>query len=179
MANDADMKDDLIEQVNTYMMSNMSPLYCRFNRGIWLSLEHLGRAWAKEYEEIYITSGAIFDFNSRDARDKDKSAARMGSRNQKARVALLSDYYKVFLRKEGDSWHSIAFLLEHSNESNGSDWDDMRPISRGSYKQASRYRECGRGVVVYPEFDRNQLTESTGDDWDLDLGKANFEASCP
>ncbi len=43
MTNDADLKDDVIEQVNTYVMSNMSPQHCRFNRGIWLSLEHLTR----------------------------------------------------------------------------------------------------------------------------------------
>ncbi len=66
MANDADMKDVLIEQINTYMMSNMSPQHCRFNRGIWLSLEHLGRAWAEEFGTVYITSGAIFDFFSGD-----------------------------------------------------------------------------------------------------------------
>jgi DNA/RNA endonuclease G (NUC1) len=99
MANDADMKDDLTEQIKTYIMSNMSAQYCRFNRGVWLSLEDLGRAWAKEYGGIYFTSGAIFDFNARDARDKDNVTARMGSRNQKARVAIPSDYYKkVFLR---------------------------------------------------------------------------------
>ncbi len=119
MANDADMKDEVTEQVNTYVMSNMSPQYCRFNRGIWLSLESLGRIWTKKYGEVYITSGAIFDFNSRDARDKDKDAARMGSRNQKARVAIPSDYYKIFLRKVGNTWHSISFLMEHNNEENG------------------------------------------------------------
>ena len=42
LANDADIKDDLTEQINTYILSNMSPQYCRFNRGIWLSLEETG-----------------------------------------------------------------------------------------------------------------------------------------
>ena len=63
LANDADIKDDLTEQINTYVLSNMSPQYCRFNRGVWLSLEKLGREWAEKYKTIYITSGAIFDFN--------------------------------------------------------------------------------------------------------------------
>lgn len=61
MTNDADLKDDLLEQLNTYVLSNMSPQHCRFNRGIWLSLEHLTRAWAREYETVFITSVAIFD----------------------------------------------------------------------------------------------------------------------
>ena len=119
LANDADIKDDLTEQINTYVLSNMSPQYCRFNRGIWLSLEELGREWAKKYKTVYITSGAIFDFNKRDARDRDESAGRMGSRNQKARVAIPSAYYKIFLRQDGKQWHSIAFLLEHNNAKNG------------------------------------------------------------
>lgn len=66
------------KQINTYVMSNMSPQYCRFNRGIWLSLEHLGRIWAKQYGKIHVTSGAIFNFNPRDARDKDESAGADG-----------------------------------------------------------------------------------------------------
>ncbi len=115
LANDADLKDDLIEQINTYVLSNMSAQHCRFNRGIWLSLEYLGRIWAKEHTSIYVTSGAVFDFNKRDARDKDKSAGRMGSRNQQARVAIPSHYYKIFLRKVDDKWHS----WDHLNDQNG------------------------------------------------------------
>ncbi len=34
MANDADLKDNLLQQINSYVMSNMSPQHCRFNRGI-------------------------------------------------------------------------------------------------------------------------------------------------
>ena len=30
LANDADLKDDLTEQINTYVLSNMSPQHCRF-----------------------------------------------------------------------------------------------------------------------------------------------------
>ncbi len=176
MANDADMKDSLTEQINTYMMSNMSPQYCRFNRGIWLSLEYLGRIWAKKHGEIYITSGAIFNFNSNDARDKDKSAARMGSRNQKARVAIPSDYYKVFLRKEGDTWHSISFLLEHNNERNGSNWDLARPVAESSISQIEDI-EAVTEVSFHPELERNQLVQG-GSYWDFDFGRKSFEDSC-
>ncbi|MEI8647103.1 hypothetical protein P4S73_02815 [Paraglaciecola sp. Hal342] len=34
MANDADLKDELIEQINSYVMTNMTPQHCR---GFWLS----------------------------------------------------------------------------------------------------------------------------------------------
>ena len=43
----------------------------------------------------------------------------MGSQNQKARVAIPSDYYKIFLRKVGDTWYSISFILEHINAKMG------------------------------------------------------------
>lgn len=178
LANDADMKDDLIEQINTYMMSNMSPQHCRFNRGVWLSLEHIGRIWAEKYETIYITSGAIFDFNSRDRRDKDISAGRMGSRNQKARVAIPSDYYKIFLREEADTWHSIAFLLEHNNTQNGITWEEIRPLVKASITTIEAVEQHAE-VTFHPNLNRNQLVQSTdGDHWDFQTGKANFEGGC-
>ena len=73
MANDADLKDVLLEQVNSYVMSNMSPQHCRFNRGIWLSLEHLTRIWAdnEQYGALLVTSGAIFYRDDTIGRDPD------------------------------------------------------------------------------------------------------------
>jgi endonuclease G, mitochondrial len=44
MTNHADLKDELLDQINTYVLSNMSPQECKFNRGIWLSLESLIQA---------------------------------------------------------------------------------------------------------------------------------------
>lgn len=178
MANDADMKDVLVEQINTYVMSNMSPQYCRFNRGIWLSLEHLGRIWAERYETIYVTSGAVFDFNSRDARDKDRSAARMGSRNQKARVAIPSDYYKIYLRQEADVWRSIAFLLQHNDFRNGTSWEEVRPIAEGLIVTIESIEEQAE-VSFFPDLDRSTLVQSIdGTDWDLLEGKNNLEGTC-
>ena len=178
LANDADIKDDLTEQINTYVLSNMSPQYCRFNRGIWLSLEELGRAWAEEYKTIYITSGAIFDFNKRDARDRDKSAGRMGSRNQRARVAIPSAYYKIFLRQGGEQWHSIAFLLEHNNAKNGVSWDEVRPAAEASIFRLEDIEEVAE-TTFYPNLDRDKIIQHSVDGrWDLSKGGSNSEKSC-
>ncbi len=179
LANDADMKDDLTEQVNTYLYSNMSPQHCRFNRGVWLSLEHLGRIWAKKYDTIFITSGAVFDFNSRDRRDKDSSAGRMGSLNQKARVAIPSDYYKIFLRQEDDdTWHSIAFLLEHNNTKNGAAWAKVRPLAEASITTIEAIEQRTE-TTFHPGLDRSELAQSVdGSDWDFETGKSNFEGGC-
>jgi endonuclease G len=180
MANDADMKYDAVEQINTYIMSNMSPQECRFNRGIWLSLEHLTRAWAEEYDTIYVTSGAIFDRDNDGRRDPDAEAVRMKSRNGKARVAVPSHYYKVFVRREdGGGFRSIAFLLPHDNARHGATWGDVRPHVLASITSIAEI-ERRAGVHLHPRLSRGNLAESTGgEDWDFANGKPNLEKGCP
>jgi hypothetical protein len=130
------------------------------------------------YETIYITSGARFDFNSNDRRDRDKSAARMGSRSQKARVAIPSDYYKVFLRKEGDKWHSIAFLLEHNHFINGAKWDDVLPHLTDAVVTLEEIEKQAE-VNLHPTLNRSDLVQSAdGSNWDLSIGKASLEGAC-
>ena len=112
MTSDRDLRDDVTEQVNSYVMSNMSPQYGGFNGGVWLRLEELGRAWAEQFGTVFITSGAVFDHDEDSARDKDKDVERVPGTE---RVGIPSHFYKVFLRKseDGDEWSSISFLLEH------------------------------------------------------------------
>ncbi len=178
MTNDADLKDDLIEQINTYMMSNMSPQHCRFNRGIWLSLEHLTRTWADTYEDILVTSGAIFDRDSTRGRDVDSDAVRMESRNGKKRVAVPSHYYKVFLRETTAGWQSIAFTLQNNNDKNGVDWTDVEPIVMANIVSLSDI-EAQAGLQLHPTLDRSNLVESLdGANWDFSGGLSNAEATC-
>ena len=178
MTNDADLKDDVTEQVNTYMMSNMSPQYCRLNRGVWLSLESLGRKLAEQNETIFIVSGAIFDYNNRDERDRDRSVAHMGSRNQKARVGIPSDYYKIFLRQEGDDWQSIAFLLENNNEAHGTRWDDVRPFVEASMTTVEEIERVS-DTSFFPDLPRADLTQNALAMWDLSAADGNAEGTCP
>ena len=177
MTNDADLKDDVTEQVNTYIMSNMSPQYCRFNRGVWLSLESLGRKLAVQNETIFVVSGAIFDYNNRDERDRDRSVARMGSRNQKARVGIPSDYYKIFLRQEGDDWHSIAFLLENNNEAHGTQWEAVRPYVEASMVTIEEIERRSE-TSFFPDLPRADLTQNELAMWDLSDADGNAEGTC-
>lgn len=179
MVNDRDLKDDAVEQINTYVMSNMSPQHCRFNRGIWLTLEHLGRIWAKEYGKVHITAGAIFDFNNRDDRDRDRSAARMGSRSQKARVAVPSHYYKVFLRKIGREWQSIAFIMENHNGPRGASWKDVKPNLMDAITSLAVIEERSE-TSLHPALSRSSLIESVaGERWTFGRGESNLENGCP
>lgn len=178
MTNDADLKDDVIEQVNTYVMSNMSPQYCRFNRGIWLSLEHLGRIWAKKYGEIQITSGAIFDADGAPGRDLDSAAARMKSNNGKERVGVPSHYYKSFARNEGGVVKTITFALAHNNDDNGVDWADVSPAVMRAIVPLQTV-ETAASLDLYPSVTATSLAESLdGSDWDFSVGLRNFAGSC-
>ncbi len=179
MANDADLKYELIEQLNSYILSNMSPQECRFNRGIWLSLEELTRAWATKYDTIYVTSGAIFDRDDNDIRDADADAERMRSRNGKARVAVPSHYYKVLIRRDGDKFRSITFLLTHTNVRHGTKWEQVLPHVEAAIKPVALI-EKKAGLRLHPNLDRAKLIESqSGEGWDLSLGGSNLEGGCP
>jgi len=178
MANDADIKDDFLQQINTYVMSNISPQHCRFNRGIWLSLEHLGRKWAKQYGQIFITSGAVFDKDGQPGRDSDGSADRMESNNGDMRVAIPSHYYKTFIRKDPDIWQSITFLLPHNNAAHGVSWNDVRPGLMGQIA-AIQQVEAQTDLHLLPGLNRLHLMESMdGTGWDLNNVSSNFEFSC-
>ncbi len=170
IAPDRDLRDDLTDQLNSYVLSNIAPKYDRFNSGIWSELEKLGRDWAEAHETVYVTSGALFDFEYRDNRDEDEKAARMGSRHQTARVAIASDFYKVFMRRCGNQWCSIAFVLEHHNGPGGGD------ITRRLQK-AIKPLACIEGpaeITFYPELDRAEIRESLdGSGWGLASGNAS------
>jgi endonuclease G len=178
LANDADLKDDLTDQLNSYVMSNMSPQECRFNRGIWLSLESLSRIWASKYGTIYITSGAIFDRNGDKVRDDDAMSRRMTSNSGKKRVAVPSHYYKIILRKDGSQFRSIAFLLKNTNTAHGIKWSDVRPDVENTLTTIEEI-EDESDLKMFPDIDRSKIDQSAGGDgWSMDKNNANLEAGC-
>ncbi|GAA5138606.1 DNA/RNA non-specific endonuclease [Thalassotalea piscium] len=179
LTNDADLKDTLIEQINTYVMSNMSPQHCRFNRGIWLSLEHLTRSWANKYKDIFVTTGALFDNDKDGQRDLDIQAQRMLSVNKKQRVGVPTHYYKVIVRKSQEGGvYSIAFLLEHNNEDQGVKWEDILPSVFPTITTISQIEAMGN-IDLFPYIAESALKESVnGDNWDMTLGRNNFSSSC-
>ena len=181
MSSAENAKDNLIEQLNTYVMSNMSPQHCRFNRGIWLSIEHLVRAWASlghNYSPLYITTGAIFDRDSNPGRDPDASAARMVSKSGKERVAVPSHYYKSIIRNTFTGWVSISFLLPHTNEDHGATWADVKPAIIESTTTLAEIEEKA-SIKLYPGLNRG-LREFNGGFsemlWPLEEGGGNLSA---
>lgn len=114
MVPNADMTFGEIPIINTFIMSNMSPQFCQFNRGVWQILETLGRHWAKEGTPVYILNGAVFDRNGDGLRDEDRESVRMRSRSGRTNVAVPSAYFKILARQESDGrLRTLTILLPH------------------------------------------------------------------
>ena len=173
LAADRDLRDDLTEQVNSYVMSNMSPQYGRFNSGIWLVLEKLGRTWAKAYGKVYVTSGAIFDSDCDEGRDSDEELSWVSG----GRVAVPTHFYKVFVRRKPNagSWAAISFLLEH--EDRGSDGKVTERLENAlvPLEAIERHAEA----TFHPNLDREQLDESADwNGWRYVPGRRDHEPGC-
>ena len=83
----------------SFKMSNISPQLPSFNRGIWKSLEDSVRKMAIANQTVYVVTGPVFINN-------------LGSIG-KNEVTIPGYYFKVLLKREGESIKTIAFLLPH------------------------------------------------------------------
>jgi DNA/RNA endonuclease G (NUC1) len=119
---DADQDSSVTAALNTYVMSNMAPENCQFNRGIWQILEGLTRRWAKERGTAYVLSGSVFDRDGDGRRDPDDQAVKMASKNGKTRVAVPSAMYKIVaLLKTDGSVETLTVLLPHDTSNPNGD----------------------------------------------------------
>ena len=99
---------------NSFIMSNMAPQTCQFNRGIWQILEGIARLWATEHGTIYVLSGSVFDRDGNNVRDADAAAQHMVSRNGKQRVAIPSAFYKIMtVRRPERQPSTLSIMMPH------------------------------------------------------------------
>lgn len=54
-----DMKWDSLAMCQTFLLSNMSPQLHAFNDGVWKRCEEQVRAWAREYDSLYVVTGPL------------------------------------------------------------------------------------------------------------------------
>lgn len=89
----------------SFFMSNMSPQFPSFNRGIWKQLEEKVRSWISISDSLYVVSGPVLK----------NTQSYIGSN----RVAVPSYYYKSIIRFNKNKMFGIGFLLknESSNKS--------------------------------------------------------------
>lgn len=107
-----DMAITINAVVNSFVMTNMTPQFCQFNRGVWEIFETLVRTWAGSRGTIYVTTGSVFDRDGDGKRDSDADLRRIQSDNGKSRVAIPSHFYKILIHQQNDGTvESLAVLV--------------------------------------------------------------------
>lgn len=99
MAPAGSMKADAQSMSHSFFMSNMSPQYPGFNRGVWKRLEGKIRYWVESNDSIFVVTGPVLD-NPIDT---------IGSNN----VIVPRAYYKTLLAYKNNKVSGIGFLLPH------------------------------------------------------------------
>jgi len=113
----ANQDRSIIAGNNSFVMTNMVPQTCQFNRGIWQILEGITRLWATRQRVLYVISGSIFDRDMDGRRDDDSRAARMRANNGTRHVAIPTAFYKIIAYRAPDgSLETLSILLPHNQE---------------------------------------------------------------
>ena len=144
----ADMTMSKLAVHNSFIMSNMTPQFCQFNRGVWQILEEIVRRWAVQYGTIYVTSGSVFDRDGNGVRDPDDAALRMTSNNGKKRVAIPSAFYKVIAVKNANgTLETLSILLPNDQ----TDLDRAEAVAYlGQHVTSLAHIEQLTGVRLFP-----------------------------
>ena len=85
----------------SFYLSNMSPQTAGFNRGIWKYLEEQLRAWALEYDTLFVVTGPVLT----------DGLPKLGPND----VSIPEYYYKVILRFEPSDTLAIGFILPNAS----------------------------------------------------------------
>ena len=114
LTSNGDMSTGLVPVINSFVMSNMAPQFCQFNRGVWQILEALIRVWVKDKGSLYVVTGSVFDHDGNGTRDANSDVPRMKSSNGKKRVAVPSHFFKIVIHQKDDgAVDALAFLMPH------------------------------------------------------------------
>jgi endonuclease G len=98
MAPAGDMKWSEQAMNESFYLSNICPQNHNLNGGDWKALEEHLRTMATQYEKVYIACGPIVSA-------KPKT---IGTSNQ---IAVPDAFFKAILRKNGESWSAIGFMM--------------------------------------------------------------------
>ncbi len=91
-----DMGFSAIAMEESFLMSNISPQFPEFNRGIWKELESTVRDWAKKERQLYVVTGPVFSDNK----------GTIGKEE-----VLVPGYYFKIIYDPADKPKMIAFVL--------------------------------------------------------------------
>lgn len=99
----ADMKWSNQAMIESFYFTNVCPQNHNFNAGDWLQLEELARRIAHQKGSLYIISGPIV---------KNNIYGRL-----RKKVVIPDFFFKAFLYKDVDGYHSIAFRMPNDQTS--------------------------------------------------------------
>lgn len=103
----ANQSETEIQNSETFLLSNMSPMAPQFNRGIWKKLEDAIRALnvQKKIYEAYVICGPVFDF--------DKPVKRIGTEDRnKVSLPVPNAYFKSILTENSKgALHMWSFII--------------------------------------------------------------------
>ena len=155
----ADMTMSKLAVHNSFIMSNMTPQYCQFNRGVWQILEEIVRRWAVQFGTIYVISGSIFDRDGNGVRDPDDSALRMTSKNGKSRVAIPSSFYKIVAVEDDDgTLETLSILLANDQ----TDLDRTEAVAYlGQHVTTLSHIEQLSGLDLFPNAPARMIEHPT------------------
>jgi endonuclease G len=88
----------------TFYYSNCAPQTTELNRGEWKMLEELSRNWGKEYREVIVISGPVFE-------NTMKTIGEDPEKNGTNRIPVPNLFYKIIVRHQGQTYKAISFIL--------------------------------------------------------------------
>ncbi len=143
----ADMSWSETAMQESFYYSNMSPQVPSFNRGIWKKLEEQVRAWALQFDEIYVATGPVLT----------AGLPHIGAN----KVTVPSLYYKALLVYGNKGKQAIAFALP--NEAS------QQPLNNYAVTIDSLENLTGINFFVGLPDDEETLLESVvhTDNWGL------------
>ncbi len=172
MTPNGDMTVSANAVVNSFIMSNMTPQYCQFNRGVWQILEVLVRSWAGERKTLYVITGSVLDRDHNGQRDPDDQAKHMKSNNGKQRVAIPSDIYKIIASKRPDGSFDVLTILLPNDQT---DLDGAAAVQYlAQHIRPIADVEALTGLKFFPDLDKPLHEAAAPDIWDT--SKARFRS---
>lgn len=107
----ADMAFNRKAMRQSFYLSNICPQLPEFNKGVWASLEHQVRRYARYYDSVHLVTGPLYL----------PEQGRIGRRGQ---IPVPSHFFKVLLTP--DYRYAVAFVLEHREDYGESRGGELR-----------------------------------------------------
>lgn len=143
--------------VNTFYMSNMSPMLGNFNSGYWTTLESLVQSLGRSAtfaDTLYVVKGGTI------ANGQTIGTVR---RDNNKNVVVPKYYYTALLKVKNGIYSSIGFWIEHKDY--GYTYDSQAPLSEIKAQAVSINRlEELTGIDFFPNLPDNGSTASQGEE---------------